>query len=270
MIRQGRTFLIVIVLLSVVLGMVGWQYSKVRQLEEELASLKDQYNLLLTNYGELESSYGKVWTEEPATLAEVEQSLTAPYTSISDGKVAWLWKDREGNGHKWVLPLDSYRSWSNTPKPYKTISIRSNDSIYTVVDYRPYVHPDEFTEVIPSLYQQFSSEREFVQEAFNLVSQLTVYTEDIGEVPQWPIETLTEGRGDCEDLTILLASLLKAAPYPYKLSLVYTDTDNPTAPQYPNHVILAIEDDEWRIFIESTKDDGWKYYKEVSGWFFEF
>ncbi len=212
--KWNRTFLITIILLVAALALLGWQYNKVRQLEHELASLTEQYSRLLDNYSELESRYGKVWTEQPAALAETEQSLTVPYTSISDGKIAWVWKDRDGNVHKWVLSLDSYRSWSNTPKPYKTVSLQCNDSISTVLDYRPYVHPDEFTEVIPSLYQQFSGEREFVQEAFNLVSQLTVYSEDIGEVPRWPIETLTEGRGDCEDLTILLASLLKAAPYP--------------------------------------------------------
>jgi len=270
MFRRERTLLIIVSLLVAALALLGWEYNKVRQLEHELASLTEQYSRLLDNYSELESRYGKVWTEQPATLAESEQSLTVPYTSISEGEVTWVWKDMDDHLHKWMLPLDSYRSWINTPKPYKTISLECNGSIYTMVDYRPYVHPDEFTEVIPSFYQQCNGGRRFVQEAFNLVSQLTVYSEDIGEVPRWPIETLTEGRGDCEDLSILLASLLKAAPYPYKLSFVYIDTDNPTDPQYPNHVIVAVEDEDWRIFVECSGDKGWDYYKEVKGWFFEF
>jgi len=272
MIRWNRTFLITIILLSVALALLGWQYNKVSQLEHALASLTEQYGRLLDNYSELESRYGKVWTEQPATSAESEQSLTVPYTSISEGNIAWVWKDMDGNLRKWVLPLDSYRSWSNTPKPNKTISLQCNDGICTVFDYRPYVHPDEFTEVIPSFYQQGNGGREFVQEAFNMVSQLTVYSKDIGEVPRWPIETLTEGKGDCEDLTILLVSLLKAAPYPYKLSFVYMDIDNPTDPQYPNHVIVAVEDEdeEWRMFIDCSSDEGWKFYDEIEGWFIEF
>ncbi len=270
MVRREKTFLITIILLSVALALLGWQYNEVHKLEHELASLTEQYGHLLDNYGELESRYGKVWTEEPNAVAESEQSLTVPYTSISDGKVTWVWKDRNSDLHAWVLPLESYRSWSNTPKPYKTISLQCGDGICTVFDYRPYVHPDEFTEVIPSLYQQSSGGREFVQEAFNMVSQLTVYAKDVGEVPRWPIETLTEGRGDCEDLTILFASLLKATPYPYKLSFVYIDMENPTDPQYPNHVIVAVEDEGWRMFIDCSSDEGWKFYDKIEGWFLEF
>ena len=182
----------------------------------------------------------------------------------------WAWRDTDDNLHKWAMSVDSYRSWVNTPKPRKTVVLQCGDGICTMLDYRPYVHPDEFSEVIPDLYQQGSGGREFVQEAYNMVSQLTVYSEDIGEVPRWPIETLTEGRGDCEDLTILLASLLKAAPHPYKLSFVYIDSENPTKPQYPDHVIIAIEDEDWRVFIECSSDEGWKFYDQIKGWFFEF
>jgi len=267
--KKERLFLVAVILLSATLALLGWGYCKVSQLEHELASLKSQYNLLQDNYNELEGRYGKVWTEQPVTSVESEQSLTVPYTSISEGEVTWVWKDMDGNLHKWVMPMDSYRSWINTPKPHKTVVLQCNGDISTMLDYRPYVHPDEFSGVIPSLYQQGNGGREFVQEAYNLVSQLTVYSEDIGEVPRWPIETLTEGRGDCEDLTILLASLLKAAPHPYKLSMVYIDSNNPTEPQYPDHVIIAVEDDDWRVFIEVSSDEGWKFYDYIKGWFFE-
>ena len=267
--KWKRTFLITISLLATALALLGWGYYRVSQLEHELTSLKSQYDILQANYSELEGSYGKVWTEQPAISAESEQSLAAPYTSISEGEIIWVWKDMGENLHKWVMPMDSYRSWVNTPKPRKTIALQRNDGISTMLDYRPYVHPDEFSEVIPSLYQQSGGGREFVQEAYNLVSQLTVYSKDIVDVPRWPIETLTEGKGDCEDLIILLASLLKAAPHPYQLSIVYIDSDNLTEPQYPDHVIIAVEDEDWRVFIEVSNDQGWKFYHYVKGWFFE-
>jgi hypothetical protein len=267
--KRKRLFLVAVILLSAALALSGWEYSKVRQLEHEFASLKDQYELLQDNYEELKGRYGKVWTEQQATSLELEQPLTVPYTSISEGEITWVWKDMDENLHKWVMPMDNYRSWVNTPKPRKTVALQCNGEICTMLDYRPYVHPDEFSEVIPGLYQEGSGGREFVQEAFNLVSQLTIYSEDIGEVPRWPIETLTEGKGDCEDLTILLASLLKAAPYPYKLSFVYIDVDNPTEPQYPDHVILAIEHEDWKVFAECSNDQGWNFYHHIKGWFFK-
>jgi len=62
MVRWNRTLLIAIILLSVALALLGWQYNKVSQLEHTLASLTEQYGRLLDNYSELESRYGKVWT----------------------------------------------------------------------------------------------------------------------------------------------------------------------------------------------------------------
>jgi hypothetical protein len=208
-------------------------------------------------------------SENLRLMAKLEQSLASPYTAISGRQITWAWKDMDGNLHKWTLPMDGYRSWIEITKPDETVRIKCGSETYTMVDFRPYVRPDGFSKVIPDFYQQCADEREFAQEAFNLVSQLTVYSEDIGEVARWPVETLTEAGGDCEDLSILFASLLKAAPYPYKLSLVYMDADNPTDPQHPNHVMVRVETDDWKLFVECTNDQGWGYWKQVTGWFFE-
>ena len=263
------SLLVTVIMMIIALALLGWGLTKVQTLEHDLATLESQYGTLQEDYKELEGKYGKVWTEEQTALLESEQVLIVPYTAISEGKVIWVWRDIDGNIHRWTMPIDSYRSWVDTPKPRKTVALQCDGGIFTMLDYRPYIHSDEFTTVIPGLYQQTSGGREFVQEVFTLVSQLTVYSEDIGEVPRWPIETLTEGRGDCEDLTILFASLLEAAPHPYKLSIVYIDSNNPTEPQYPDHVIVAVGDEDWRIFIECSSDEGWKFYDYIKGWFFE-
>lgn len=239
------------------------------QLELELASLNSHYKSLQNNYNELESSYGKLRTEHAVTLAELEQSLAVPYTSISGREVTWAWKDLDGKLHKWKLPIDGYRSWIEKPKPQETLSLERGDRTYTIADFRPYVRTDGFSKVVPNLYRESADEMVFAREMFNLVTQLTVYSEDIGEVARWPVETLTEAGGDCEDLVILFASLLKAAPYPYKLSLVYMDSDNPTNPQRPNHVIVRVEAADWRVFAEVTNAQGWGYYQRVVGWYYE-
>lgn len=243
--------------------------AEVGQLEGELGSLKNQYNRLQNSYDELEDRYIKLGAEHTATLFELGQSLPVPYTAISGRQITWVWQDTGGKLHKWTLPIDSYRNWIEIPEPNETISLSCNGRSYTVVDFRPYVRTDGFNEVILSLYRQCADEEVFAREVFYLVSQLTVYSGDIGEVARWPVETLTEGGGDCEDLSILFASLLKAAPYPYKLSLVYLDADNPTDPQRPNHVIVRVETDDWAVFAECTSEQGWGYYERVEGWFFE-
>ncbi len=265
------TFLATVIVMVIALGLLGWGLTRVYMLEHALALLESQYQSLETGYQELEGKYTKVWMEQAAETADEERSTPLPYTAISEGNIQWVWQNRDGDTHRWAMPMDSYLMWANTPKPNKKITLQSGDEIYAVRDYRPYVHGDEFTQVVPQLYARTSGGREFVQEVFHMVSQLTVYADDIGNNPRWPIETLTEGRGDCEDLTILLASLLKAAPYDYTLKFVYTDASNPTQPQYPDHVLLAIEDgEEWRVFTECTSDSGWRFYDHVKGWFFEF
>lgn len=243
--------------------------AEVGQLEGELGSLKNQYNRLQDSYDELEDRYIKLGAEHTATLIELEQSLPVPYTAISGRQISWVWQDTGGKLHKWTLSIDSYRNWIEIPEPNETMSLSCSGRSYTVADFRPYVRTEGFNEVIPSFYQQCADEEVFAREAFNLVTQLTVYSDDIGEVARWPVETLTEGGGDCEDLSILFASLLKAAPYPYKLNLVYLDADNPTDPQRPNHVIVKVETDDWAVFAECTSEQGWGYYERVNGWFFE-
>jgi hypothetical protein len=44
--------------------------------------------------------------------------------------------------------------------------------------------------------------------------------EDYDEYPKFPVETTTEVSGDCEDTSILLASLLQAEPYNYDMVLI--------------------------------------------------
>ena len=292
--KKERLFLVALSLLLATLAFLGLEYNKARggleatqvelsqmidesnqrnaaayQLELELASLNSHYKSLQNNYNELESSYGKLRTEHAVTLAELEQSLAVPYTSISGREVTWAWKDLDGKLHKWKLPIDGYRSWIEKPKPQETLSLERGDRTYTIADFRPYVRTDGFNKVVPNLYRESADEMVFAREMFNLVTQLTVYSEDIGEVARWPVETLTEAGGDCEDLVILFASLLKAAPYPYKLSLVYMDSDNPTNPQRPNHVIVRVEAADWRVFAEVTNAQGWGYYQSVVGWYYE-
>ena len=69
--------------------------------------------------------------------------------------------------------------------------------------------------------------------AYQLVSQI-VYTSDKfsingwDEYPKYPIETIIEGSGDCEDTTFLMASLLKAL-----------DLGDPSLVRFDNHLGLA-------------------------------
>jgi len=257
--------------------------AEAQQLKGELTSLENQYNNLQSNYDELYDEHQELLVDYTDTklkyisaleelgsaLEELGQSLKVPYTAISGRQITYAWENMNGELHKWTLPVDSYRGWIELPKPDITVSLESGGKTYTMTDFTFYVRSGIFEEVVPTFYEEHTDEMVFAQEAFNLVSQLTVYSEEIGEVPRWPAETLTEAGGDCEDLAILYASLLKAAPYSYKVSLVYMDGDNPTDPQVPNHVIVFVEADDWKAFVECTSKQGWNYYESVVGWYYK-
>ena len=51
------------------------------------------------------------------------------------------------------------------------------------------------------------------------VQQIITYEKDEGEYPKYPLETLTEAAGDCEDFAILAAALLHAMDYQTALPL---------------------------------------------------
>lgn len=295
---KGMSLLLIIFLLLIVLlagcGVPREEYEKVErdlgvaqmelsqktseltQRNSELTSLRNQYNDLQSSYEELYDEYDELLVEYTDTqlkyndaLEELGQSLQVPYTAISGREITWAFGLLDGSTQKWTLDVDTYRYWIERPEPTDTVTLSTDTGPVVMVDFTKYVYPETFEDVVTSLYERSDDEWEFAKEAFNIVAQLTVYSEDIGEDPRWPLETFTEGGGDCEDLAILYATLLKAAPYPYEVELVYMDADNPTDPEDVNHVIVKISTDDWAMFAECTSNQGWGYYERVVGWYYE-
>jgi len=236
--------------------------NRVAQLGQDLAQAEDEYYELSGQYMEMEAM-----TQD--LLDELDDALTVPYTAISGREITYAFRQLDGSTWKWTLDIDTYRARIESPEPTDKVTLNTDSGPVVMADFTKFVRPWAFETVVASLFERSEDEYEFAKEAFNIVTQLTVYSEDIGEDPRWPIETLTEAGGDCEDLAILYASLLKAAPYPYDIELVYMDSDNPDDPQEVNHVIVTVATDDWRVLSECTNNEGFRYWESVSGWFFE-
>lgn len=90
-----------------------------------------------------------------------------------------------------------------------------------------------------------------------LVQEAIPYVSEEGEYPKYPVETLIEG-GDCEDKSILLASLLRAMGYRSALLLFRGN---------PGHMAVGVEcSDGWGSYYLK---DGVKYFyleSTNSGW----
>ncbi len=64
--------------------------------------------------------------------------------------------------------------------------------------------------------------------ALAFVQQIVTYTREVGEYPRYPVETLVDEKGDCEDYSILAASILHCMGY--QAALMYV----------PGHAALGV------------------------------
>jgi hypothetical protein len=174
-------------------------------------------------------------------------------TIIENGKIKWKIFDSKGNQYNWSLPIQTYESYiQNTIYLTQTIQY-SNGRIQEIGEFSNYVETS-FTNVIDDVYENSHNDDDFIFEIWNIVSNLTVYSSDIGEHPRYAIETLTRGAGDCEDLVILMADMLKSSKFTrnWGIQMVYFDSNSPTNPYQVNHVALAVDTGKKFGILEST------------------
>ncbi len=165
---------------------------------------------------------------------------------------------------------DKIEDWKSEGIQYIDLRDSETGEIHRVVDFRPFVDEQPFSKVIPDLYHELADDEDFVYEIWYIVTQLTTYHSEIKETPRFPLETFIGSGGDCEDMAILVASMLKAAQANYTIKLVYMDADNPTDSQEVNHVIVWVETPTgYETFVDGTSKTVICPFTEVDGWYFE-
>ena len=269
---------------------------------KEYDDLGAHYDSLSEQYGDLQQSYGdlrvknqqlagenvslmssqsllqqaaeKERTQRESAEAKLAVAATPPYTVVQGREIKWAFKDSKGNGYNWEMPIDVYRNLIDAPEPATKLRLQKGDGSTVIVrDHTRFVDDESFAKVVDEIYDNAASDKQFLYELWFITSQLTTYSTDIGEDPRWALETFTEAGGDCEDLVILIASMLKSSEHTdgWKIQMVYFDADNPLSKSDVDHVALYVETDEFATFVESTnKEDGLQYWKgTVNGWYFD-
>jgi hypothetical protein len=149
-----------------------------------------------------------------------------------------------------LIPERLIDYFSNLPRPNT-----NNYVIYTM-------HPHQI-ELLGSIHKQLQSislEKEFSSEdTINFLAKFvgsTQYLEDmcdgqLCEYPKYPLETLYDNGGDCEDKSILLACILKA--FNFDVALIENTLED------SGHMMVGISGDDisGQYYIESK---GEKYY----------
>lgn len=234
-------------------------------LNGEYSNLVTQYNQLGLEYGNLSNEYNQYRT----------RALAPPYIYIHGRSVELAFLGSDNSLIRWHIPFESleaniirgYRSRNNQAS-LVSLSLSEQETVQ-LMDFRPYVDPQPFDEVISELYAKSARDSEFIYQVWQIIAQLTSYSTEINETPRYPLETLLSAGGDCEDTSILFASMIKAAPVDWEVSLVYIDSYNPTEPKEVNHVLVKVDTGVEVYLVETTSKDVMSpYINGVRGWFF--
>lgn len=257
---------------------LGKQYGELQQENSSLRiqnlELVDQNASLKSNQSFLQNAAENEKLHRESAEAELAVAAKPPYTIVQGREIKWSFKDSEGNTYNWEMPIDSYRDVIESQEPSGQLRLqKDDDSIIVVRDHTKFVDDESFAKVVDEVYDNAENDKQFLYELWFITAQMTTYSTDIGEDPRWALETFTEAGGDCEDLVILIASMLKSSEHTdgWKIQMVYFDADDPSSRKDVDHVALYVETDDFATFVESTnKDDGLQYWKgPVNGWYFD-
>jgi hypothetical protein len=193
-------------------------------------------------------------TKAIANAYVVRENGLRPYTlqTVADAEESYaIAYARDIGGYEWQfqIPISDYMKFRVQQHRMPAMK-HIGDSLMQ------YVTPEDPTiKRIAGEFLKYAKTRE--EAAQNIVdfAQQTVYNKDIEskgtEFVRYPLETLVENSGDCEDTAILAASLLKAARFDVALI------------EFPDHMAVGIVGDFTGSYYEV---DGKKYhYAETAG-----
>ncbi len=255
-----------------------------------------QYNELLASHNDLIDDYNELTTQFEQYVEEVEEyseqfegAIVPPYLLVENREVNLVFHNLDGDLEYWNWKVEAleasvlrgyfmremdistlnYLGWHDIANRFTTDSKYVQLRGRRALDFRPYIMEDAFEPIASEFFARHPDDESKIREVWNMVTQLNKYSTEITETPRLPLETLLLGGGDCEDLAILTASILKAMPAEWDVSLVYMDGDNPTNINELNHVTVYVDTGRYKTFVESTQGEIMNPWEEVDGFYLE-
>lgn len=275
--EKKKLFYILIIVLIAVIILLGsttaYFYNDNITYKENLEDLEEDYSNLMNNFNTLDNNYDDLSEDYEKVLSDYK-TLYAPSTLIKNGTVHWRFEKVDGTIAEWNVDIDTYLYYAMKSEPYGNKYLHNSETgeDYTVKDLTNYVTPEKFTKAISTL-SYGKTDREFVKEVVHLKNQLITYGSGLGDSYLYPAETLTEGRGKCGDISILMATLLKAGEeienYGFDAYFWYCDSEHMSNPKEVNHVIIGVEYSDGGSQLIETTSDTFYAYEEIRGWKFE-
>ena len=238
-----------------------------RHWEDQTYEYYDKYNSKIRDYSELVGEYNLIYDEASKPRLEIEKT-----------KIKWTIKDSKGKnyGINWhVKQYEDLKVYSDKKSlTQKPVYLNLDGQKITSIGLDGFVNGGTFGCCIDDIYDNSNSNSDFIFEVWYIVSQMTIYDLDVNRESEgrFALETLVRGGGDCEDLVILIAEMLKSSSHTkdWDIQYVYMDSENHLDPQTVNHVILYVNDGTYNYYIEATGKPDLNYYPDgIVGWYFD-
>jgi hypothetical protein len=227
------------------------------ELQEQLQTLQGEHETLVGEYEMLQGQYQQLTSEYESLLSDYEAAfggldISPESIPVMEREYTWTWEGAERTVSI-VVPEALY--------DYYSVKAR-----YLSADYSGYVlHPldDNYVAVLAREFEVYRideglTEQELMGLTISFVQSFEYVTDSpsggIGDYPNYPVETLIGAKGDCEDTSILLASLLESMGYQVSLLLL------------PNHMAVGLAANA--TGVSWTMGNVTYYYLETttSGW----
>ncbi|MGH2612082.1 MAG: hypothetical protein ACRDFB_03410, partial [Rhabdochlamydiaceae bacterium] len=241
---------------------------QLQQDEDKLSEWNNYYSKVQTYLQNYNNTVQQALQNYNNTVQHVLQVMKCtPTTFVTNGTIVWNFCDSKGNQYTWNMPFTTYDYDIKRPFPTDTISIQEPDGTIAVFpNYAEFVEPS-FSKVIDQVYDNAGSDDQFLYEVWFIVSQMTTYSQDITNSNLWPLQTFSDARGDCKDLSILTASMIRSSSHTqnWQVYLGIVDSNNPSNPQHYNHMMVSVHIGNEVQFIEATnKQNGLQYWNETT------
>ena len=246
--------------------------------QDKLKISNDKITQQNASYNQLSDDYNSMSVLYDSQIKDYIEQVTKPRIEIKHTKMTWIFSDSKGNSYGVVWPVKTYediKSYSeNKSLTQEHLSLTVNEKTITTVNLDGFVKGYTFDCCIDQLYENSESNEDFIWEVWNIVSQMTIYDEDLDleSEGRFAIETVHRGGGDCEDLVILIAELLKSSSHTkdWTIQYVFMDSKNIKNPKTVDHIALHVNDGVESYYIESTIDADLDYYPDgITGWYFD-
>ena len=248
-------------------------YYKFRNPEEfDISESNETYGgTILYNYTTNSFNHVKNWTLDGTLDDSNENDDARIYIEIKTYSFGYLLS------YNWKYNTVEYQvSYTFDPQRYAYYKKQGHD-VMEYSDYIKFVTKEETAVVdIAQILRNLSNEKGFdsLSEVNFIMSfvQSLKYSEDnltagVGEYPRYPIETLVEQTGDCEDSSALLISLLESLGYEAAMVLIPEAWDdyghaavgvNLTGAEGIYYILNEGEENEIGYYFAETTAEGWK------------